>query len=80
VYQNLLFHVYMKLNMFRATHRPSWVQNCTISLCFCIRKCCWTLTLLDADTNTNRTAVCLLCVLTLKNVKIAYVYVNYISY
>ena len=23
VYQNLLFHVYMKLNMFRATHRPS---------------------------------------------------------
>jgi len=23
VYQNLLFHVYMKLNMFRATHHPS---------------------------------------------------------
>jgi hypothetical protein len=23
VYQNLLFHVYMKLNMFRTTHRPS---------------------------------------------------------
>jgi hypothetical protein len=23
VYQNLLFHVYMKLNMFLATHRPS---------------------------------------------------------
>ena len=23
VYQNLLFHVYMKLNMFRATHRSS---------------------------------------------------------
>jgi len=23
VYQNLLFHIYMKLNMFRATHRPS---------------------------------------------------------
>jgi len=22
VYQNLLFHIYMKLNMFRATHRP----------------------------------------------------------
>jgi hypothetical protein len=22
-YQNLLFHIYMKLNMFRATHRPS---------------------------------------------------------
>jgi hypothetical protein len=23
VYQNLLFHIYIKLNMFRATHRPS---------------------------------------------------------
>ena len=23
VYQNLLFHVYVKLNMYRATHRPS---------------------------------------------------------
>jgi len=23
VYQNLLFHIYMKPNMFRATHRPS---------------------------------------------------------
>jgi len=23
VHQNLLFHIYMKLNMFRATHRPS---------------------------------------------------------
>ena len=23
VYQNLLFHIYMKLSMFRATHRPS---------------------------------------------------------
>jgi hypothetical protein len=23
VYQNLLFHIYMKLNMFWATHRPS---------------------------------------------------------
>jgi len=22
-YQNLLLHIYMKLNMFRATHRPS---------------------------------------------------------
>jgi len=29
----LLFHIYMKLNMFRATHRPSsGVQNCTDSL------------------------------------------------
>jgi len=23
VYQNLLFHIYMKVNVFRATHRPS---------------------------------------------------------
>jgi len=23
VYQNLLFHIYMKLNTFRASHRPS---------------------------------------------------------
>jgi len=23
MYQILLFHIYMKLNMFRATHRPS---------------------------------------------------------
>jgi hypothetical protein len=39
VYQNLLFHVYMKLNLFRATHRPSsGAQNCTSSLWFCIRE------------------------------------------
>jgi len=34
----ILFHIYMNLNMFRATHRPSsgsW--NCTSSLWFCIR-------------------------------------------
>ena len=38
-YQNLLFHVYMKLHMFRATHRPSsGAQNCTTSLWFCIRE------------------------------------------
>jgi len=23
VYQNVLFHIYIKLNVFRATHRPS---------------------------------------------------------
>jgi len=23
MYENLLFHIYMKLSMFRATHRPS---------------------------------------------------------
>ena len=39
VYQNLLFNVYMKLNMFRATHRPSsGAQNCTSSIWFCIRE------------------------------------------
>jgi hypothetical protein len=40
VYQNfLLFHVYIKINMFRATHRPSsGALNCTSSLWFCIRK------------------------------------------
>jgi hypothetical protein len=38
VYKNSLYHVYMKLNMFRATHRPSsGAQNCTSSLWFCIR-------------------------------------------
>ena len=37
VYQNLLFHVYMKLNMIQATHRPSsGAQNCTSSLWFCL--------------------------------------------
>jgi len=45
VYENLLFHVYMKLNMFRATNRPpSGVQNCTSSLWLCIRE-----RLLDAE-------------------------------
>jgi len=39
MYQNFLFHVYMKLNMFRTTHRPSsGAQNCTSSLWFCIRE------------------------------------------
>jgi len=34
----LLFHIYMRLNMFRATHRPSsGAQNCTGSLWFFIR-------------------------------------------
>ena len=37
VYQNLLFHVCIKLNMFRASHRPSsGAQNCTSSLWFCL--------------------------------------------
>jgi hypothetical protein len=39
VYQNLLLNVYMKLNMFRASHRPSsGALNCTSSLWFCIRE------------------------------------------
>jgi hypothetical protein len=39
VYQNLLFHVYMKLSTFRATHHPSsGAQNCTSSPWFCIRE------------------------------------------
>jgi len=34
----ILFYFYMKLNMFRATHRPSLgAYNCTSSLWFCIR-------------------------------------------
>jgi len=38
VYQNLLFHIYVKLSMFRATHRlSSGAQNCTSSLWFWIR-------------------------------------------
>jgi len=33
MYQILLFHIYMKLNMFRATHCPSsGAKNCTGSL------------------------------------------------
>jgi len=57
MYHNLLFHVYMKLNMFWATHSPSsGAQNCTSGLWFCIRErlfgrwCCWTLT---ASSNLN---------------------------
>jgi len=38
VYQILLFIIYMKLNMFQATHRPSsGALNCTGSLWFFIR-------------------------------------------
>jgi hypothetical protein len=37
VYQNLLFHTYMKISMCQVTHRPSpGAQNCTSSLWFCI--------------------------------------------
>jgi len=40
----------MKLNMFRATHRPkSGAQNCTSSLWFCIRGGLLAMYLLDAD-------------------------------
>ena len=52
MYKNLLFHVYMKLNMFRATHRPSsGAQNCTSSLWFCVRE-----RLLDAEVAGQRPA------------------------
>jgi hypothetical protein len=38
VHQNL-FHIYTKLNMFRATHRPSSeAKNCNSSLWICIRE------------------------------------------
>jgi len=49
VYQNLLFHVCMKLKMFRATHRPSSGGSWTLSLLDAIQQevvgCCdcWTL-------------------------------------
>jgi hypothetical protein len=37
-YQNLLFHIYMNLNIFWAIHRPlSGAQNCSSILWFCIR-------------------------------------------
>jgi len=49
VCQNLLFLIYMKLNMFRATHRPSsGAKNCTSSLWFCIRERLLDVWLLDA--------------------------------
>ena len=49
VYQNLLFHVYVKLNTFPATHRPSsGASNCTSSLWFCLHGRLWMLRLLDA--------------------------------
>jgi len=49
VFKNLLFHIYMKLNIFRATHRPSsGAQNCTSSLWFYICERLWTSRLLDA--------------------------------
>ena len=38
-FKGLIFHVYVKLNMFRATHRPSsGAQNCNTTLWFCIRE------------------------------------------
>jgi hypothetical protein len=50
VYQNLLFHIYMKLHMFRATRRPSsGTKNHTSSLWFCTRGRLLDVWLLDAD-------------------------------
>jgi hypothetical protein len=49
VYQNLLFRVHIKLNMFRATHRPSsGSQTALATSGFAYVKGCWTLRLLDA--------------------------------
>jgi len=62
VYQNLLFHIYMKPNMFRATRRPSsGAKNCTSSLWFCIRGRLLDVWLLDAvrqslTVSSNRTS------------------------
>jgi len=45
----ILFHIYMKLNMCRAIHRPSsGAQNCTSSLWFCIHGVLLDVLLLDA--------------------------------
>jgi hypothetical protein len=45
----ILFHIYIKLNMFRAKHRPSLgAQNSTSSLWFCIRGRLLDVQLLDA--------------------------------
>jgi len=45
----ILFHIYLKLNMFRATHcLSSGAQNCTSSLWFCIRGRLLAVWLLDA--------------------------------
>jgi hypothetical protein len=59
LYQNLLFHICMKLSMFRATHHPSsGAKNCTSSIWFCV--CgrlldggCWTLTASSNDMFNN---------------------------
>jgi hypothetical protein len=46
----ILFYTYMKLNMFRATRRPSpGAKNCTGSLWFCIRGGLLDVQLLDTD-------------------------------
>jgi hypothetical protein len=43
VFQNLLFHIYVKLNMFWATHHPlSEAWNCISSLLFVYVEGCWT--------------------------------------
>jgi len=58
VYQKFLFYIYMKLNMFRATHRPSsGAQNCSSSLWFSIRE-----RLLEVDCSLagTRWKICLL--------------------
>jgi hypothetical protein len=49
-YQNLLFHVYMKLNMFRATTAHHHELKTALAVSgFAYVKGCWTLWLLDAN-------------------------------
>ena len=55
LYQNLLFHVYIKLNMFRATHHPSsGAQTALAASGFAYVKGCWTLWLLDSNHNVQQ--------------------------
>jgi hypothetical protein len=43
VYQKLLFHIYIKLNIFWTTYRPSsGAQNCSTASEFAYVKGCWT--------------------------------------
>jgi len=48
VYQNLLFHVYMKLNMFWVTHEEPKTALAASGFAY-MKGCCWTLRLLDIE-------------------------------
>jgi hypothetical protein len=46
----ILFHIYMKFDIFQATHRPALgAENCTSSLCFSMLGRLLAVYLLDAD-------------------------------